>query len=132
MSPLLFVFFFLSLLLHIMAQDPSSPSMPVATTAFNPNDGNVTSQPEQSWILRDHHYVIIIVIVLVIVGLVLYYIVRSVRGMRKRLARENEQQLQMINQVRQPYSPINETVMMDGYSKYPQQQQQQHQHQHRY
>ncbi|CAO3615424.1 unnamed protein product [Cunninghamella blakesleeana] len=95
---------------------------------FKGNNTDQKEAPEPSWIQRNHNYVIIIVIVLVLLGIILYYIVRSVKGMRKRLARENEQQLQMLNQIQNsstyPSQYQQQPAMMEGYKyeQYPQQQ----------
>ncbi|ORZ24499.1 hypothetical protein BCR42DRAFT_403072 [Absidia repens] len=124
----------------IHAQTLDTPgTAPVSTTGFNPNEDAPVNHNQQSWIQRDHNYIIVIVAVFIVVGLILYYIVRSMRGMRQRLVYENEQQLHMLNQMQphQPYPPIDERppAMMDGYKfdQYSQKQQQQpNTHHHRY
>lgn len=79
-----------------------------------------TNQPDednQSWLEKHDRYIFIIVIGILLLSLLIWYIVRSVRGMRKRLARENEQMMQPPP----PYynQPISEavTVPMSGYQK---------------
>lgn len=69
----------------------------VQDTGFQENDGNMGPEQE-SWLQRNDRYIFIIVVGLVIFGLLIWYIVASIRGMRKRLARENEKQMYIIQQ----------------------------------
>ncbi|CAO3610047.1 unnamed protein product [Cunninghamella echinulata] len=131
----IFLLFIIGLINTTYAQSEDTFSAIPSPNGFNGN-ADEPHQHEQSWIQKNHNYVIIIVIVLVLLGIILYYIVRSVKGMRKRLARENEQQLQMLNQMQQPYNPqpSHPPPMMDGYKydQYHHQQQQPPAHNYRY
>lgn len=106
----------------------------VETNGFNDNNIN-TSAPEESWLKQHNRYVFIIVLVLLVVALLIWYIVRSIRGMRKRLASENQGQMMMM----QNTQGFPERVPVDnsGFHKMPdynpaQQQQQQQSYSHRY
>ncbi|KAI9244358.1 hypothetical protein BDA99DRAFT_577184 [Phascolomyces articulosus] len=79
------------------AQDePSHPT--VNTTGFNPDDG-APEEEKKSWLEQHGRFAFIIVIGLLILGLLIWYVARSVKGMRKRLQTENDNQMQMINQI---------------------------------
>ncbi|KAI7875291.1 hypothetical protein K492DRAFT_173645 [Lichtheimia hyalospora FSU 10163] len=70
----------------------------VDPTGWNPNDGS--SQPEQkSWLEQHGRIALVVVLGVAVLALVAWYIVRSVKGMRKRLQNENEQQARTIEQI---------------------------------
>ncbi|ORX52794.1 hypothetical protein DM01DRAFT_1336573 [Hesseltinella vesiculosa] len=99
---------------------------------FDSNQGSPSdSQNNTSWIMRDHHYVIIIVIGLVVAGLVLFYIIRSAKGMRRRMKQDNQRQMHMLNQIpstapNHQYQHLQDPPMHQGYA--PQGQQEAHQY----
>lgn len=93
----------------------------VDDTGFKQNDN--TAEPEQeSWLKKNDRYIFIIVIGLLIVGLLIWYIVRSVKDMRKRLALENEKQMYMLEQATaaNPYQqpPSTMPLQQHGYQKF--------------
>jgi flagellar biosynthesis/type III secretory pathway M-ring protein FliF/YscJ len=105
----------------------------VETNGFNDNNVN-TSAPQESWLKQHDRYVFIIVLVLLVVGILIWYIVRSIRGMRKRLATDNQGQMMMMQS-----SNFPERVPVDnnGFQKMPDyttpsQQEQQQSYSHRY
>lgn len=70
----------------------------VDPTGWNPNEGS--SQPEQkSWLEQHGRIALVVVLGVAVLALVTWYIVRSVKGMRKRLQNENEQQARAIEQI---------------------------------
>ncbi|KAI8138674.1 hypothetical protein BJV82DRAFT_582668 [Fennellomyces sp. T-0311] len=70
----------------------------VDTTGWNP-DENYDKGDEKSWLEQHGRFAFIIVIGLLVLGLLIWYIVRSVKGMRRRLKMENENQMQMMRQI---------------------------------
>jgi hypothetical protein len=65
--------------------------VPSQQTSNSDYDGS-----SDSWLKQHNRFVFIIFLALIVLGLLIWYIVRSVKGMRKRLAEDNEAQLQMI------------------------------------
>lgn len=107
---------------------------PVSTNGFNDSDTNI-NQPHQSWIQQNDRYVFIIIIVLFVVAILIWYVVRSIRGMRQRLATENQGHMMMM----QGGKGFSETIPVDntGFHKMPDysassQAQNQQQYTHRY
>ncbi|CDS13247.1 hypothetical protein LRAMOSA05425 [Lichtheimia ramosa] len=89
----------------------------VDDTGFKENDN--TAAPEQeSWLKKNDRYVFVIVIGLLIVGLLIWYIVRSVKGMRKRLALENEKQMYMLEQATAANPTSTMPLQQHGYQKF--------------
>ncbi|KAI9496718.1 hypothetical protein BDB00DRAFT_741899, partial [Zychaea mexicana] len=80
----------------VQAQQAASPT--VDASGFNPQDG-APEEEEKSWLEQHGRFAFVIVIGLLILGLLIWYIVRSVKGMRRRLKMENDNQMQMINQI---------------------------------
>lgn len=80
----------------------SSPAAPpnVNTTGWNADD---TNQPEEnkSWLAQHGRFAFVIVLGILVLALLIWYIVWSVRGMRRRLERENQNQLQVLQQIKQ-------------------------------
>ncbi|KAI8065269.1 hypothetical protein BC940DRAFT_304624 [Gongronella butleri] len=76
------------------AQSTGTP----AANGFNGNDGVAPSQ-QQSWLMQHHRYVFVIILGLIFFALVLWYIIRSIKGMRRRLREENQAHLDMIQSV---------------------------------
>jgi flagellar biosynthesis/type III secretory pathway M-ring protein FliF/YscJ len=62
------------------------------------NEGNQPASNKQSWLREHNRFVFIIFVGLFFIGLLIWYIVRSVKGMRKRLVAENNAQLYMMQQ----------------------------------
>ncbi|CDS10409.1 hypothetical protein LRAMOSA03085 [Lichtheimia ramosa] len=88
-----------SSLVHAQQVDP---------TGWNPNEGS--SQPEQkSWLEQHGRIALVVVLGVAVLALVTWYIIRSVKGMRKRLQNENEQQARAIEQITHSrHPPLNE------------------------
>ncbi|KAF1798446.1 hypothetical protein V8B55DRAFT_1525458 [Mucor lusitanicus] len=122
---------FMSLLSAVFAQQGPS----VATDGFNDQLNN-SNAPQESWLKQNDRYIFIIVLVLFFLAILIWYIVRSIKGMRKRLAAENQGHMMMVQNA--SGGGFSETVPVDanGFHKmpdYPQQpQQQQQQYTHRY
>lgn len=97
----------------------------VNDTGFKDGD-NEADNDQKSWLSQHHRYVFVIVIAVIVLALLTWYIVRSVKGMRKRLEVDNEKQLYMIQQATAGgggggyNSPINETIPVhqQGYQKF--------------
>ncbi|KAI7858083.1 hypothetical protein BDC45DRAFT_532363 [Circinella umbellata] len=95
----------------------------VDDTGFKDGD-NEANHEQKSWLSQNHRYVFVIVIAVIVLALLTWYIVRSVKGMRKRLEVDNEKQLYMIQQATAGgggyNSPINETIPVhqQGYQKF--------------
>jgi hypothetical protein len=94
---------------------PTNAVPTVQSNGFNSN-GNSASPNQQSWLRQHNRFVFIIFVGLLFLALIIWYIVRSVKGMRKRLEQENQAQLYMMQQASAPHPP-------------PQQQQPQYQQQ---
>ncbi|KAI9314182.1 hypothetical protein BX666DRAFT_2029711 [Dichotomocladium elegans] len=85
---------------------------PVDTSGWNPDDGTKTETPK-SWLEKNGRIAFVVVIGVVLLSLIIFYIVRSVRTMRKRLKQENEDQLHVIQQmstVQQHPPPLHHTL----------------------
>ncbi|ORY96601.1 hypothetical protein BCR43DRAFT_491959 [Syncephalastrum racemosum] len=88
----------------------------VNDSGFNENQDNQPKK-EESWLQKNDRYIFIIVIGLVILGLLIWYIVRSIKGMRKRLARDNERHMYMVQQATANV-PEHVPIPMNGYQKF--------------
>lgn len=88
----------------------------VETNGFNTNNVN-SSAPQESWLKQHDRYVFIIVLALLVLAVLIWYVVRSIRGMRKRLAAENQGQMMMM----QNTQGFPERVPVDnsGFQKMP-------------
>lgn len=82
---------------------------PVQSTGFNPN-GNQEASDQESWLKKHNRFVFIIFVGLIILGLLIWYVVRSVKGMRKRLEQENAAQLYMMQQATGYQQQIPESI----------------------
>ncbi|GAN06377.1 hypothetical protein MAM1_0121c05859 [Mucor ambiguus] len=98
-----------SLLSHTVSNPPSSSSntnvnaVPtVQGTGWNSNE-NEQAKDQQSWLRQNNRFVFVIFVGLVVVAILIWYIVRSIKGMRKRLEQENEAQLYMMQQASAPH-----------------------------
>ncbi|KAG1468205.1 hypothetical protein G6F56_003974 [Rhizopus delemar] len=74
-----------------------SPEPTVQGTGWNPN-GNTAENAPESWLKTHNRFVFVIFVGLIVLGLLLWYIVRSVKGMRRKLKEENEAHLAMMQQ----------------------------------
>ncbi|KAI8062288.1 uncharacterized protein B0P05DRAFT_556400 [Gilbertella persicaria] len=116
---------------------PTTTAPPkVSTDGFNDQDTNV-KPAEESWLKQHDRYVFIIVIVLFFLAILIWYVVRSIRGMRKRLATDNQNHMMMVQNVSSGGQGFSETIPIDnnGFQKmpdYPSPPQQQQQYTHRY
>ncbi|KAI9260503.1 hypothetical protein BDA99DRAFT_538114 [Phascolomyces articulosus] len=106
-------------LLTILFWSYTALAQKVDDTGFKDGD-NESSTQEESWLKQNHRYVFVIVIGVIVLALLIWYIVRSVKGMRKRLEHDNEKQLYMIQQATAGgggyHSPINETIPVSQHS----------------
>jgi flagellar biosynthesis/type III secretory pathway M-ring protein FliF/YscJ len=76
----------------------------VQSTGFN-SSGNEQSGNQQSWLRQNNRFVFVIFIGLIVLSILIWYIYRSVKGMRKRLEQENQAQLYMMQQATSPHPP---------------------------
>jgi flagellar biosynthesis/type III secretory pathway M-ring protein FliF/YscJ len=76
----------------------------VQSTGFNSN-GNEQSGNQESWLRQNNRFVFVIFIGLFVLSILIWYIYRSVKGMRKRLEQENQAQLYMMQQATSPHPP---------------------------
>ncbi|KAI8334854.1 hypothetical protein EDC96DRAFT_525262 [Choanephora cucurbitarum] len=129
----------------VVASVISSSVVPTPTPTVSPkvstngfDDQNVNQTPQQeSWLRQHDRYVFIIVIALFVVAILIWYIVRSIRGMRTRLAEENRNQMTMVQNISGGGHGFSETIPVDnnGFQKmpeYPGTPQQQQPYSHRY
>ncbi|KAG0174074.1 hypothetical protein DFQ28_009753 [Apophysomyces sp. BC1034] len=74
--------------------------MPIPTVNPTGWNGNTNTPPpnNESWLKQHNRFVFVIVIGLLLLALIIWYIVKSVRGMQKRLERENQAQILMMQQ----------------------------------
>ncbi|CAO3619644.1 unnamed protein product [Cunninghamella echinulata] len=88
-----------------------APYVPVAAPTNNFQEPNPPpANQNESWLKKENKFVFVIVLGLLVVILLLWYIVKSIKGMRKRLKRENEAQMNIIQQVTaHSTSPITTT-----------------------
>ncbi|CAO3621378.1 unnamed protein product [Mucor hiemalis] len=73
----------------------------VQTTGWD-SSGNSDSEKPQSWLRQNNRFVFVIVLGLLFLAVLIWYIVRSIKGMRKRLEQENQAQLYMMQQATSP------------------------------
>ncbi|KAG2201894.1 hypothetical protein INT46_004614 [Mucor plumbeus] len=73
----------------------------VQGTGWNSNE-NEQSKNQQSWLRQNNRFVFVIFVGLFVAAILIWYIVRSIKGMRKRLEQENQAQLYMIQQASSP------------------------------
>ncbi|GAA5803560.1 hypothetical protein EDC94DRAFT_611054 [Helicostylum pulchrum] len=126
------IYYLFVLLFCSIAYAQSDTYPPVNPTGFNSDDANLYHRDE-SWISKNEKYIIIAVVVVVVFAILTWYIVKSIRGMRKRLARENQANMIMMQG---NGGGISETVPLDShgfqkmseYSVTPPQQQQPYTH----
>ncbi|KAI8095439.1 hypothetical protein BDF21DRAFT_353089 [Thamnidium elegans] len=124
------IYYLLVLLFCSIAYAQSDTLPPLNTAGFNPDNANLNHSSE-SWMEKNEKYIIIAAVVVVVLAILIWYVVRSIRGMRQRLAKENQTNMMMMQG-----SGISETVPVDGhgfqkmtdYSVTPQQQQQPYTH----
>jgi flagellar biosynthesis/type III secretory pathway M-ring protein FliF/YscJ len=81
----------------------------VQSNGFNSN-GNQAATNQESWLKQHNRFVFIIFVGLILLGLLIWYVVRSVKGMRKRLEQENAAQLYMMQQATPQNSVIPENL----------------------
>ncbi|KAI7906893.1 uncharacterized protein BX663DRAFT_494115 [Cokeromyces recurvatus] len=74
-------------------------ALPTVQSTDWDSSGNQQSKNQQSWLKEHNRFIFIIIIGLAILALLIWYIIRSIKGMRKRLEEENQAQLYMIQQV---------------------------------
>lgn len=124
--------FFMSLSSVVLAQQTPN----VSANGFNDDYGN-SDVKEESWLKKNDRYVFIIVLVILVLSILIWYIVRSIKSMRKRLAAENQGHMMMVQNA--SGGGFSETVPVDGNGFHkmpdypqPQQMQQQQQYTHRY
>ncbi|KAI8638145.1 hypothetical protein BD408DRAFT_423407 [Parasitella parasitica] len=102
--------------------DPSIPTTTSTHTHAVPSvqstgwDANEYTNPgnQQSWLRQNNRFVFIIFVGLFIVAILIWYIVRSIKGMRKRLAQENEAQLYMMQQASSTQPPHNDRIIPES------------------
>ncbi|KAI9486505.1 MAG: hypothetical protein EXX96DRAFT_549317 [Benjaminiella poitrasii] len=96
---------------------PYPTAMPsVQSTGWNSN-GNQQNVNHQSWLKEHNRFVFIIFVGLLILAILIWYLYRSIKGMRKRLEQENQEQLYMMQQASShPYSPPPPTNATNTYT----------------
>ncbi|CEP19004.1 hypothetical protein [Parasitella parasitica] len=119
-------FLFMLLLSAVVAQQTPT----VSTNGFR-EDNNDSDEKHESWLQKNDRYIFIIILSLLILAILIWYIVRSIKSMRKRLADENQGHMMMVQNV--SGGGFSETVPVDanGFHKmsdYPQQQPPQYTH----
>ncbi|KAI9356433.1 hypothetical protein BD770DRAFT_390220 [Pilaira anomala] len=92
--------------------DTITPATEVSPAGFDDTNANLHVNDE-SWISKNEKYIIIAVVLFVVFCLLIWYITRSIRGMRERLAKENQNHMMMIQGVNG--SGISETVPVDSH-----------------
>ncbi|KAI8390324.1 hypothetical protein BD560DRAFT_380648 [Blakeslea trispora] len=100
----------------------STPSPPPKVSTDGFNDRNVNQEPHhESWLRQHDRYVFIIVIALFVVAILIWYVVRSIRGMRTRLAADNRNQMTMVQNISGGGHGFSETIPVDnnGFQKMP-------------
>lgn len=139
MKLILFDYFFpatLIVLFHTLIVSAQSPDpFPSSNSNGFNADGNAMKESHESWLKRNDRYIFIIILVLILVAIIIWYITRSLRGMRKRLDEENRQNMMMMQQTTVGRNDITETIPLpsDSFHKLPDYSpQQQQQYAHRY
>jgi hypothetical protein len=84
----------------------------VSNSGFDAS-GDAENSNNKSWISANYHWVIILVICIIVLGVLIYYITRSIRGVRKQLQKGHQDALPL--QHRQNYSTpyeqhLNESI----------------------
>ncbi|KAI9304381.1 hypothetical protein BJ944DRAFT_266932 [Cunninghamella echinulata] len=95
-----------------------TPFVPVAAPTNFQEPNPPPADQNESWLKKDNRFVFVIVLGLLVVILLLWYIVKSIKGMRKRLKRENEAQMNIIQQVAAHSTlPISTTTEVNHHSQ---------------
>lgn len=127
---------YISAILLLFSSAAFAQAPVVDTNGFDGSDANMEKK-EESWLEQNDRYIFVIVLSLLVLGLITWYVVRSIRGMRRRLAHENQGHMMMIQGVNHG-GGFPETVPVDhnGFQKMPDysvpQQKEAQQYTHRY
>ncbi|KAI8639337.1 hypothetical protein BD408DRAFT_421610 [Parasitella parasitica] len=114
MSSNLNLFLFMSLLSAVFAQQTPT----VLTNGFH-EDNNSSNEKHESWLQKNDRYVFIIILSLLILAILIWYIVRSIKSMRKRLADENQGHMMMVQNASGGGFSENVPVDSNGFHKVP-------------
>ncbi|KAL0073382.1 hypothetical protein J3Q64DRAFT_1618573, partial [Phycomyces blakesleeanus] len=92
----------------------------IEATGFDAGSNGSSNDNQESWLKHNNRYVFVIIICLFVFGLLLWYVIRSVRGMRTRLQNENNNHALMMQQVNgrsdhHRVIPESVPIPMDGY-----------------
>ncbi|KAI9031759.1 hypothetical protein CLU79DRAFT_715404 [Phycomyces nitens] len=98
--------------------NPAEPT--IEANGFDAGDNGPANDKDESWLKHNNRYVFVIIICLFVFGLLLWYVIRSVRGMRTRLQNENNNHALMMQQVNgrsdhHRVIPESVPIPMDGY-----------------
>jgi hypothetical protein len=92
----------------------NNPTASVNGTSFAGSDNGANGQSQsQSWISSNSHWIIILVICLLVLAALIYYISRSIRGVRKKMLKGDQDGLPLQNRsgYTAPYEQhMNESV----------------------
>ncbi|CAO3697260.1 unnamed protein product [Rhizopus stolonifer] len=131
-SSILIILFQCSAALAQNATDITSSPTTISDNGFNTN-GNTVEENHESWLKRHNRFVFIIVIALFLLAILIWYITRSIRGMRQRLAQENQQNMTMLqNAAGRTDIPETIPVPSDSFHKVPDYSSQKTEYTHRY
>ncbi|KAI9246527.1 hypothetical protein BY458DRAFT_527840 [Sporodiniella umbellata] len=119
----------------VFAQNPTGIPLSPTTNSDQGFDasGNMVKENQESWLKQHNRFVFIIIIALFFVALLIWYIARSIRGMRQRLAQDNQQNMTML-QNSSGRTDISETITVpsDSFHKLPDYSSQKVEYTHRY
>ncbi|ORY93551.1 hypothetical protein BCR43DRAFT_497130 [Syncephalastrum racemosum] len=83
---------------HAQESPTTAAESPVSTHGWNGTSNNPPAE-HKSWLAQHGRFAFVIVLGVLVLALLIWYIVRSIRGMRKRLQRENENQMAVIQHI---------------------------------
>ncbi|KAI8985947.1 hypothetical protein BDB01DRAFT_71665 [Pilobolus umbonatus] len=109
------ILFFLFFILYCNTQALAQ----TGNNGFN-NQGNPNMRTEENWFQKNTLYIIISAVALVFLALLIWYITKSIKGMRKRLERENQEHMMIIQNSRAVNNHgFHEPIPMNEFHKLP-------------
>ncbi|CAO3615663.1 unnamed protein product [Cunninghamella blakesleeana] len=106
---------------HVKGQTVTGIPTPPEPTSYQNNP--TPPQQDESWLKQNNRFVFVIILGLLALVLIFWYIYKSIKGMRKRLKKENEAQRAMIEQATayqyNNHNSNNQNTMIPPTSQHP-------------
>ncbi|KAI9031830.1 hypothetical protein CLU79DRAFT_730366 [Phycomyces nitens] len=94
-----------------------APQPSVNTTGFDYGNSG-PSQSDENWLKKNNRFIFVVVLGAIVCGLIIWYIVRSVQGMRKRLEKENHAQMLMLQQAQAGRNDHHRVIPEENFNAY--------------